>query len=118
MEIFEKEKIKSLTDQVKEYVQTRIDIATLSAVKTGSKAAGNVALYLLLAVFALFFLLFISIAGAFALSTYLDNKFAGFGIVAGVYLLIGIALYVFRSKILLEPITNAVINAALNKEKK
>lgn len=116
MEILEKEKINSLKDQVKEYVQTRIDIATLTAVKGGSKAAGNVALYLLLSILGFFFLLFASIALAFAISEWLDHRIAGFLIVAGIYLVAGILFFAFKSKLILEPLANAIINAVLNKE--
>jgi hypothetical protein len=116
MEIFETEKIKTLTGQVKDYVQTRIDIAKLTAVKSGSEAAGNAALYLLLAVVGLFFLMFASIGAGFAVGHAINSNFGGFMIVAGFYLLLGIIIYAFRAKLIVSPITNAVINGVLNKE--
>lgn len=118
MEIFEKEKFTNLKDQAKEYIQTRIDIAMLSAVKGGSLAAGNVALYILLGLFGFFFLLFVSIAGAFVLSDALNNRYAGFLIVGGFYLLLTIIFFVFKSQLVIGPLSNAVINAVLNKKEK
>ncbi len=116
MEIFEKEKFNNLKDQAKEYVQTRIDIAVLSAVKGGSMAAGNAALYLMLALFGFFFLLFISIAAGFALSQWLDSRFAGFLIVGGFYLILSVIFFMFKSKLVVGPVSNAIVNALLNKE--
>lgn len=118
MEIFEKEKFSALKDQAKEYIQTRIDIVRLSAVKTGSLAAGNAVLVILLAVFGFFFVLFASIAGAFALSDWLDSRFGGFMIVGGIYLLLLIIFFAFRSQIVIGPVADAVVKAVLSKEDK
>jgi hypothetical protein len=116
MEIFETEKIKGLTDQVKDYVQTRIEIAKLSAVKTGSKAASNAALYIVLAVIGFFFLMFISLGAAIAIGYAMDSWFGGFFIISGFYLMVGIICYAFRSRLIVGPVSNAVINGILNKE--
>ena len=44
----------------------------------------------------LLFLLFISITAAMAINTALESEWAGFAIVAGVYLLAGIAMYIWK----------------------
>jgi hypothetical protein len=45
----------------------------------------------------LLFLLFLSITVAIAINRSMDNDFAGFAIVAGFYLLVGIAMYVWNA---------------------
>ncbi len=50
------------------------------------------------------FLFFFSLAGAFLLNSFLNSTYAGFLIVAGLIILFGILLYVFRAKL----VTNIV----------
>jgi hypothetical protein len=45
----------------------------------------------------LLFLLFISITAAIAINRSMNNDFAGFAIVAGVYLIIGIVMYIWNA---------------------
>ena len=65
----------------------------------------------------LFFILFGSIALALGISQLLDSAYAGFLVVAGIYLLIGILIAVFNEKWIKEPVSNGVIKTIFKSEK-
>ena len=56
------------------------------------------------------FIIFGSIAAALALSAWIGKMYAGFLIVAGIYLLIGIIVWNARERLLRIPIMNSIIN--------
>jgi hypothetical protein len=102
-------KIESLIDKLRDYVNTRVAQLKLSVAEKISKAAALLIGFLIAAlVFFLFFVL-LSVAGAIALSEWLNNYWLGFLIVAGVVLIIGILLWNFREKWLQKPIMNILI---------
>lgn len=102
-------KVEELADNIKEYVNTRIDAVKLNAAERSSSIIANiVAGLIVLAVFMLFFL-FCSIALAFGLGGLIGKTWAGFLIVAGLYLIIGIVVWTARVKIIQLPVMNALI---------
>ena len=102
-------KVEELADNLKEYVNTRIDAVKLNAAERSSSIIANiVAGLIVLAVFMLFFL-FCSIALAFGLGEWIGKTWAGFLIVAGLYLIIGIVVWTARVKIIQLPVMNALI---------
>ncbi|MGB4773727.1 MAG: phage holin family protein [Daejeonella sp.] len=104
----EKEDI-SLTDQIKEYTKTRIELATYSAVDKGSQLFANIVTDVIFAVCFLVALLLASFAAAYLISEKLGNTYSGFFIVAGFYLLIALIVFFTKDKYLEKPIVNAVI---------
>jgi hypothetical protein len=107
----EKTHVENLLTHTREYINTKIDIIKLTAVDKGSSAISSAAVYLGLAVISLFFLMMLSIGAALAISAALDSSYAGFLIVAGIYLLLGILLYVMQDKWVKTPIVNAIIKS-------
>lgn len=102
-------KIEELADNVKEYVNTRIESAKLSIAEKSSAVIANVLAGMVLAVFFLFFIIFGSTALALGLGDWIGSTWAGFLIVAGLYLLGGIVAWTAREKIIRLPIMNALI---------
>lgn len=107
----DKTHVENLVTRTREYINTKIDILKLTAVDKGSGAISSAAVYLGLAVISLFFLMMISIGAALAISEAIGNSYSGFLIVAGVYLLLGILLYVMRDKWVKTPIVNAIVKS-------
>lgn len=58
------------------------------------------------------FLFFFSLAGAFLLNNFLGSTYAGFLIMAGLIILIGVLIYVFREKL----ITNIVYKVIFERD--
>ncbi|WP_205512341.1 phage holin family protein [Longitalea arenae] len=110
------DKIEGLSDHVKEYVNTRIEIAKLRIAEKTSLVVGNFIAVGIIALLFLFVLLFGSIAGAWALSDWIGKPYAGFLIVAGIYMLLGIIVWVARGKLIRFPVMNAIIRMLHRKE--
>ena len=111
------EKIEGLTEHVREYVQTRIEQAKLEVAEKTSLVIGNMIAVTVVIVLFLFVLVFGSIAGAWALSDWLGNPWAGFLIVAGFYLLLGIIIWFARGVLIRFPVMNAIIRELHKKDK-
>jgi len=56
----------------------------------------NLIKLVLISIVSLLFLLFISITAAVALNDFMESEFLGWAIVAGFYLLTGVALYIWK----------------------
>lgn len=109
--MMEEEEIDSqkLISKVKEYVKVRSELSVLSAVDKGSQLFAGLltdGLVLILSILAGFFA---SLALGFYLSEIIGNTYAGFLIVAGLYLLIALILNSIKEKYLEKRIINAAI---------
>lgn len=80
-----------LVDDVTEYIDTRLNLARLDAQHTVRNTLVGAMHGITLALLGLLALIFLSIFAGLALNAALDSPYWGFGIVAGVYLLLTIA---------------------------
>ncbi|MDT0690462.1 phage holin family protein [Salegentibacter sp. F188] len=98
---FEKlsESIEELKGNIKSYSKSNAEYFKLKAFKGGVKGVTAVVNLLLIFFFGVFALIFLSIAGAVAISAALDSPSAGFWIVGGFYLLLVILILLLRKKI-------------------
>jgi hypothetical protein len=109
-------KIEELISHIKEYADNRITNVKLSiAEKTSKLIAGLLAAIVVIFVL-FFFVVFASIGLAYILSAWIGKMYAGFFIVAGLYLLAGIIIWIGKEKILRLPIMNAMIKKMFDKE--
>lgn len=109
-------KAEELAGTVKEYVNNRIESVKLNVAEKSSAIIANlVAGAIAMAVF-FFFLLFAGIALSFALGDWLGKTWAGFLIVAMLYLLLGIIIWSARTRLIRLPVMNALIRQLINKE--
>ena len=109
-------KVDSFIGNLTGYVETRIELLKVEAKEELSKGLSNILVYLLMAfVFALV-VIFISIGVAWKISEHLGGL-AGFGIVAGFYLLIGGGLVMYRETLgkKIEKKISTVLNKRKNK---
>jgi hypothetical protein len=109
-------KVEELADHVKDYVKTKINSVKLNAAaKTSTVISNLVAGLIVAAVFSLF-IVFGSIAAALAISAWIGKLYAGFLIVAGIYLLLGMITWSSRERILRIPIMNSLIRQLFKEE--
>ncbi|MBS1948069.1 MAG: hypothetical protein JST47_09910 [Bacteroidetes bacterium] len=96
----------------KEYLETRLEIFRLSAVRMASKSAGYL-VWLIISLF-LFFLIFLfsGIALGFWLSSFTGSFVSGFGLVALLLILLFAVLAFFRKTLFLEPFMKVVLDSA------
>ena len=103
-------KVESLAENVRDYVNTRIDTVKLTAAEKSSKLLSNLIAGAIVAVVFLLFFLFVNFSIAYALAEWVGKTWAGFLIVAGFYLLAAIIVWAGREKIIRVPIMNSILN--------
>jgi hypothetical protein len=103
------EKLEGLTDHVKEYINTRVEITKLHLAEKTSLVISNLIAVTIIVVLFLFVIVFGSIAGAWALSEWIGKSYSGFLIVAGFYLLLGIIVWMAKDKLIRFPVMNVII---------
>src|SRR3954453_969712 len=101
---------------LKQYISDRITLVKLQSIEKISTLAASIASGVTLAVLGLFFLIFFSITLGFLFASWLDSNTAGFGIVAGIYLLLIIIIVVFGKKIFGNLITKKIIQNSFKKK--
>jgi len=102
-------KTEELAGNLKEYVNVKLDSIKLkTAEKSSIVFADVIAGALVLVVFSLA-LIFGSVAGAFALSSWIGKPFAGFLIMAGFYILLGLIVWAGKNRFIRFPLMNNII---------
>lgn len=101
---------QQLKDHVGEYVSTYIQITKAKATQAASTTASGAAIGIAAFFFGLFFLFFLFCGIALWLGALLDNRQAGFFIVAGFFLLLVVAIFALRKKVITPLIQNAIIS--------
>jgi xanthine/uracil permease len=101
--------ISSLTNDIKDYVHTQINVIKLNAVKKIEPVIASAILAIALGFLGFFALLFLSISAALAISSYAEMPFLGFLVVGCFYLLIATLIFIFRQKLLNKPIIKGLL---------
>ncbi|MBS1532115.1 MAG: phage holin family protein [Bacteroidetes bacterium] len=94
----EKEAPQPIIEQVKEYIDTQVELVKLEAIEQGAKFLSGLIVDLAIAVCFIVAFLFISVALALLLSNFMHSYWAGFGTMAGVYIIIGWVLMKRKDK--------------------
>lgn len=107
------EEEKSFTDKLyalaEQYVKTSMELYKLKAINMFAGAFAAVSTGIILWLIFLMLLLFLSIGGAFYFGELLGAWHYGFFLIAGVYGLIGVIIYIYRVKCLKETIHNFIV---------
>ena len=101
--------LQHLAEEVKEYVNVRIDLVKLNVAEKASAMVADTAATVITAIIFLFFLFFASTGLALFLSAVIGKSYAGFLIVAGIYLIVGLIIWYARGRLIQMPIMNAII---------
>lgn len=99
-----KENIEDIQENAKAYIESSIAYYKLWGFKVAMKSTTLALKFFLIAICLLFVLLFISVAVAMAIGNLSHSYTFGFLIVAGVYLLLGLLLFLVKDKIVEGPI--------------
>lgn len=105
-----KDSTQQLKDHVGEYVNTYIQITKAKATQTASTAASGAAIGVAALFFGLFFLFFLFCGVALWLGALLENRHAGFFIVAGFFALLLVLIFALRKKVIVPMIQNTIIS--------
>ena len=104
------ELFKRLLEQVKVYLNLRIDYLRLYVAENLIKFFSSLALWLVIFLFLFFVLVFGSFAFAYWFGELTGRWSVGFLIIAGVYLLLSILIYSLRRVIIVKPFTKLIIS--------
>ena len=88
-----KENIDDIKVNTKSFVDANLDYFTLLGFKITTKASSLIIKIILLSLFLLLSLIFLSFALAYAIGTCIESYALGFLIVGGIYILISLILY-------------------------
>ena len=99
-----KENVDSIQENAKAYLESSISYYKLWGFKVAMKSTTMILKFFLISICLMIFLLFISIAGAIALGQMMDSYPIGFLIVAGIYLVLALLLFLVKDKIVEGPI--------------
>jgi len=101
--------VQHLAEELKAYVNLRIDLVKLTIAETASKMIADTAATIISGLVFLFVLFFASVGLALFLSSVIGNSYSGFLLVAGLYLILGFLIWFLREKWIRIPLMNAII---------
>jgi len=104
-----REKIEDSLEHIGAYVQTRLDLMLLNISDKVANSAATAAVLFILWSLSSFILIFLSIGLAWWIGQEIDSMPAGFFIVAGIYILLTIILYVVAKKVIRPNLTNQIL---------
>jgi hypothetical protein len=105
--------IKTLLEKSQDYLETKIEIAKLKTIGKSSDALSTIVVLISVIILSILFFMFVSIGLALWIGWLLGSAYSGFFIMAGVYFVAVILLYVFREQWIRTPVTNLIIKKLL-----
>ncbi|WP_153796145.1 phage holin family protein [Foetidibacter luteolus] len=96
-------------EKLEQYVKDRLLLFKLQMVEKTSKLIASMFIGLMITIISLFILIFLSIMGGYYFANLLGNLYWGFGVIAGIYLLLLILLIVLGKRVVQLYITNMII---------
>ncbi len=105
----DKSKIEQIYERVEQYVSTSVELYKLKALQKVAETATSILTSVILAIFGLLFLLFVSIGLAIYLGEVLGKMHYGFMIVSGIYLLFAVIVYALRAQVLKDKVNTYIV---------
>lgn len=99
-----KENTEAIQENAKAYIESSLAYYKLWGFKVAMKSTTLILKFFLIAICMMIVLLFVSIAGAFALGNLFNSYPLGFLCVAGIYLVLALLLFLVKDKIVEGPI--------------
>ena len=106
--------VEELFQKIKEYADVRINLFKLKSISKISGLMSSAISIILITLIFLTVLVCITIGLSLWIGDSLGKAYYGFFIVAGIYIIIGLILFLLRGKILKTPISNKLIKELLN----
>ncbi len=107
--------VSSLMDNVRDYMETRLDLYKLQAIDKTSSAVSSAVAGVAIAVIGTFAFVILNIGLALWIGDLIGRSYLGFFIVATFYFLVAFLLHIFKVQWIKDPISNSLIKKMLNK---
>lgn len=108
--------IDRLLDSITHYVETKSDLVKLQVKEQIIKIITALTTAVFTLSFVFFFAFFISLSIGFYLNVLLESQYFGFAIIAGVYLLLGILVFVSKDTLISEVIYDTFFKKTMEDE--
>ena len=105
---------ESLLHKAGEYAETKATLLKLKVADKTSDTVSDAATLVVVLLFAMFFLLTLSIGIALLIGEWLGKNYYGFFIIAGLYGIAGLIFRANRKALVKTPVSNFIINKILN----
>lgn len=106
--------LQALFTEVKHYVDLQKDYVKLDITHKLTILLSTLILIFILVVLGMIALFYLSFTLAYVLEPYVGGLTNSYAIITGGILLIGIQIYAFRQKLIIQPLTNFLANLLLN----
>ena len=106
--------LQALFTEVKHYVDLQKDYVKLDITHKLTILLSTLILIFILVVLGMIALFYLSFTLAYVLEPYVDGLTNSYAIITGGILVIGILIYAFRQKLIIQPLTNFLANLLLN----
>jgi membrane protein implicated in regulation of membrane protease activity len=113
-----KEDAKDIINHASDYIETYYKLSVVRATKKASNIASGLVNSVLLVIFSLCILLFLSMAAAWWLGVVLNSPALGFLLVAAFYLVVVIVLVALKEKVISPFIKNSLISKIYEEKNK
>lgn len=108
--------IEALFEKAEDYSKTTLELFKLNAIDKTAEIVSSLAVRLAILLAVVLFVLVLNIGVALWIGELLGKTYYGFFVVAGIYAIITILLYVFRNRWIRYPVSNAIITQMLKKK--
>lgn len=110
-------KTEELVDDVKEYVDVRIESAKLAIAEKTSLVIANAAAGIAVIIALIFFAVFLSIGFSILIGEWIGKPWAGYMIMAAICLIKAVIIWSARKRIIQIPVMNALIKQLFSNSK-
>src|SRR3954470_20344418 len=107
----EKNNFEAVIEHLTKYFEARWNLFVLNVSDKGSDIISSAVSFLVIGLFGIFFLVFISVSAAYSIGTSIGNVSQGFLYVALFYLLLCILFIIFRNTFIKIPLVNKLLSA-------
>ena len=106
--------LQALFTEVKHYVDLQKDYVKLDITHKLTILLSTLILILVLVILGMIALLYFSFTLAYVLEPYVGGLTNSYAIITGGILILGFIIYIFRKKLIIQPLTNFLANLLLN----
>ena len=106
--------LQALFTEVKHYVDLQKDYIKLDITHKLTILLSTLILILVLVILGMIALLYLSFTLAYVLEPYVGGLTNSYAIITGGILILGFIIYIFRKKLIIQPLTNFLANLLLN----
>jgi len=110
-------KLEGLSDHLSGYVEDKIELLKLELQEDAASLGAKVVVLLVVLIFAMSCLLFVSIASAILLNELMNHAYLGYFIVAGVYLILTILVFSMKDNSSIKNMLYKAISKSFDKSK-